>query len=71
MPDVEAPIRVFLIERLLSLPLWPFVTANLVIRPAAETIEVLLLETNPFVSSGCVFPGSFDDGVLNGGFRLL
>ena len=71
MPDVEAPIRAFLIERHLSPVPRPSFTANLAIRPAVEAIEALLIETNPPVSSGCVFPGRFDDGILNGGFRLL
>lgn len=71
MPDVEAAIRAFLAERLLPLVAWPSFTADLVLRPGAEALEVLLLETNPPVSSGRVFPGLFDDGILDGGFRLL
>ena len=63
--------ELFLAERLLPLAAWPSFTADLVIRPGAGRLEVLLLETNPPVSSGRVFPGLFDDGALDGGFRLL
>lgn len=68
--DDEAALRAFLADRLLPVAPWQAFTAYLLLRPGADGPAILLLETNPPVSSGTAFPGLFHGGSLDGGLRL-